>query len=425
MTTGPADHSPARPLRIACYGYAEPNAGSVSSAGYLILQELFRLPVEIDFYNKSTFVRPRGLESSPNYRFIDVPNPRTERLADRMKSLGAPGRLVGSRLVHHTFARGIIRAMRDEHQRRPYDVQLWLGDWAWGRIGVPVVSWVQGPPETDSSSILRHREELIPMIGRRRYIALRSYALFRRTIGKPPFKMSDVFVVGSQWSRQKLSEFGVDARKIHALPYPTDLDRFSPCLSLESLHPPTVLWFGRTVPRKRLDLFLDACAALIRSGIRLNVRIVGGFGFVPQYRQLIERFPYRDSLKYDEFVPRDRLPPLIREAAIVVQPSEHENFGSTVSEALACGTPVVLGSTNGTADYIGGGGVVFSDYSAESVAAAIRSVIDQRSRFSPLARQAAESNFRPESVAGRLHAILLEAIARRPSSSANAREPHD
>jgi glycosyltransferase involved in cell wall biosynthesis len=111
-----------------------------------------------------------------------------------------------------------------------------------------------------------------------------------------------------------------------------------------------------------------------------------------------------------------------------VQASENENFGSAVAEALACGTPVVVGPTNGTADYIDSNSRVFEAYMPRSVAATVLSTLEAR-RERPLevresARRAAERWFAAPTVAGRLLEIIEEAIAaRRASGRIAAREP--
>ena len=139
-------------------------------------------------------------------------------------------------------------------------MQLWLGDWAWGRLrNIPVVSWVQGPPETDARSIVRHKHRFstsadpVP-------ISPFAYAAYRGSLGLPQFHCTDRFIVGSEWSCEFLSDYGISPAVIHALPYPIDLKQFSPIPDdAPAAETPTVLWVGRTVPRKRLDLFLDAC----------------------------------------------------------------------------------------------------------------------------------------------------------------------
>jgi glycosyltransferase involved in cell wall biosynthesis len=408
-----AERPPSSSLRIACYGFADPQAGSVSTAGNFILRQLLARGHRIDFFNKSSFVRPRDLEGLANYQYIDVPTPRFDRLTQKWPRWGGGvvRHLIGQ-IAHRFFARAIIRAMRGRHAEQPYDIQLWLGDWAWGRLrDIPTVSWVQGPPGTDARSIVRHKRQVRELCGLRSYLPLRVFAAYRGTIGLPQFDQTDLFVVGSAWSREFLSGYGISPAAIYALPYPTDLKQFSPADGeLLAADRPTVLWLGRTVPRKRLDLFLSACAKLIQAGRDIDVCVVGGFDFAPGYAKLIEQFPAPNRLRYIPNLPREQVVPLLRAASVVVQPSEDENFGSAIAEALACGTPVVLGPTNGTADYIGGGGIRFSQYEVSSVAEAIARVLDNTARLRPLAREAAEKWFQTEKVTDDLIALLHRAI---------------
>jgi glycosyltransferase involved in cell wall biosynthesis len=404
-------------LRIACYGFADPQAGSVSTAGNLILRELLARGHRVDFFNKTSFVRPRDLETFQNYRYVDVPTPALDRLMERCPRTGAAfvRHLLGQ-IAHHVFARRILDAMRREHSRQPYDVQLWLGDWAWGRLpGVPVVSWVQGPPETDARSIVRHKRQILNLCGWRTYLPLRLYAAYRGWLGLPHFAYTDLFIVGSAWSRDYLSFYGISPRAIHVLPYPVDLNQFSPSPSDRPAdESKTVLWLGRSVPRKRLDLFLDACMKLIGNGLDLEVVVVGGFGFTAGYSKLIDRFLAPGRLRYMPSLSRQEVVPLLRRASVVVQPSEEENFGSSIAEALACGTPVVLGPTNGTGDYIGSGGIRFANYSVESVAEAIRQALENEAALRPQARDGAEHAFDPEKIADGLISILQRAVPETP-----------
>jgi glycosyltransferase involved in cell wall biosynthesis len=415
------------PLRIACYGFADAQPGSVSTAGYLILRQLLALGHRVDFFNKTSFVRPRDLESFENYRYIDVSTPRFDRLVDRCPTWGGSIlRHLVSYFAHGAFTRGILRAMREHHAREPYDVQLLLGDWAWGRIPcVPVVSWVQGPPETDARSVARHKRQIIDLCGWRSFIPLRLYAAYRGTLGLPPFRFTDQFIVGSAWSREFLSSYGISPLKIHSLAYPVDLKQFTPPAGDRSVNgPKTVLWLGRAVPRKRLDLFLDACMQLINRGVDLEILVVGDFRFTPGYSKLIERFLAPGRLRYIPRLSREEVVPLLRSASVVVQPSEDENFGTAIAEALACGTPVVVGPTNGTGDYIGDGGIRFSQYNASAVADAIAQALENTSDLRPRAREAAEQFFDPAKVTDGLISLLHRAISQtsRRSLDSNERE---
>jgi glycosyltransferase involved in cell wall biosynthesis len=174
-----------------------------------------------------------------------------------------------------------------------------------------------------------------------------------------------------------------------------------------------IVWVGRIVPRKRLDLFLDAGAQLIADGRNVRLTVVGDFPFADGFRRLLDEFPHPERLTYVPRLPRDDVRSLLQTASVLVQPSEEENFGSSVAEALACGTPVVVGPTNGTGDYVDAGGARFSDYRPKAVAAAIAEVLDRLGRaphdVGAEARRAALTHFSPDQVVDGLESALRQA----------------
>jgi len=177
---------------------------------------------------------------------------------------------------------------------------------------------------------------------------------------------------------------------------------------------PLLLSLGRLDPRKRLDLLLDAFALVLEAVPGARLRIVGRPGSAPRQLSLLERFPRRDAVEYRPAVPRPEVPALLREASVLVQASENENFGSSVAEALACGTPVVLGPTNGTADYIDSTSEVFGAYEPSDVADSILAVLERRrerpDEVRASTRAVAKRWFAAPAVADRLLEIIGEAI---------------
>jgi glycosyltransferase involved in cell wall biosynthesis len=403
-----------RPLRIACSGLAAVEYGSVSSAGYEVLKELLRRKHEIDFFSSSSYVYPQFLIEGEGLNYFDCSQRGIDAVITRLGS----GRLsmIAAKLVHRKWTRGIVRAMRRRHVERPYDVELFLGQWAFGRVArVPVISWVQGPPGTDARSIRRHRRDIARLCGLREYALLRAYAWYKGSrLGLPAFEHSDICICGSRMSAQVLVDtYGLRAERVHALPYPIDLAAFAPQRPPRSPGAPLeLLWLGRVVPRKRLDLFLDAGALLIENGWDVTLTVVGGFAFARGYEQLLESFAYPERLTYVAQMPREEVSICLQSAAVLVQPSEEENFGSSVAEALACGTPVVVGPTNGTGDYMGGGGRRCRAYTPHALAAALTRVLsdtDREPSLHAVARQAAVDHLGVERVVDGLEAIMHSA----------------
>ena len=225
---------------------------------------------------------------------------------------------------------------------------------------------MQGAPGTDARSVLRQSSEVKRLAGAPtalKWQILARVRLSRR--GLPPFENADHLIVGSSQSKRTLhSLFGIADNRISKLPYPIDLELFnlqvseSPASAAQAQSSEAdrqgvqqelrICWLGRIVPRKRLDLFLDGAALAIRKGIELRLTIVGGVGFIQGYEKMIEAFPFRDRLTWKKSVPRKEVPQLLHAHDLLVQPSDEEDFGSSVAEAQACGLPVIVGQTNGT-----------------------------------------------------------------------------
>ncbi len=344
-------------MKIAVTGFVSEQAGSVASANALLLRELLLRGHEVHFFSKASFVDPRpAVGERPGFHFFDVTNAGPDQFRRRVEKVPFVGFAAGF-YDAWTYNRMLVSEMARKHAIERYSLSLWLGEFARGRIsGVPVVSFVQGPPGTDARSIVDRFDEIKALAGptnARKWLLLAKLRLSR--IGLPPLHQTDYFIVGSRQSRRTLGElYDIPQGRIAVLPYPIDLDLFSLSgLGAEdgdkSLR---VCWLGRIIPRKRLDLFLNGAAEAIRRGVDLRLTIIGGIGFIPGYDKLIKNFAFPDRLRWEQGIPRERVPELLHRHDVLIQPSDEENFGSSVAEAQACGLPVVVGRTNGNADYL-------------------------------------------------------------------------
>jgi len=416
-------------MNIAATGFVSEQAGSVASANALFLRHLLARGHEIDFFSKSSFVDPRSaVGASPGFRFHDTTNGLADgvrRSVERVPLLG----FAAGRWDCETYVDLLRRSMTREHRAsaRGYDLILWLGDYAWRRVrGVPQVSFVQGPPGTDARSVVSRFAEVRRVAGLPVALKLATMARLRLSrIGLPPFQHTDHFIVGSGQSKRTLVErYGLPETRVSTLPYPIDLHLFRRPPDLPTFPPshlPTpplhVLWLGRIVPRKRLDLFLDGAALAIRSGIDLNLTIVGGIGLVPGYERLIAAFPFPDRLTWLPGIPRNEVPALLHRHDVLCQPSDEENFGSSVSEAQACGLPVIVGRTNGNADYLCSRDTHLADDRPETLAAVFREYAERKARGGeawgdPMeSRKLAERELAVDRVTGRLEGILRSVVS--------------
>jgi glycosyltransferase involved in cell wall biosynthesis len=422
-------------MKLAVTGFVSEQAGSVASANALLIRELLRRGHEIHFFSKPSFVDPRpAVGLSPGFRFFDVTNVGADRVRQRLSRVPLVGFLAGQ-FDASSYNRLLVQRITANHARERYDVCFWMGDYARGRTpGLPAVCFVQGAPGTDARSVFRQSSEVKRLVGAVTALKWQILAQVRLSRwGLPPFENADHLIVGSSQSKRSLhSLFGIAENRISQLPYPIDLELFN----LQVSEPPgsdahaqssaadnkgdqqelRACWLGRIVPRKRLDLFLDGAALAIRKGIELRLTIVGGVGFIQGYERMIEAFPFRDRLTWRKSVPRKEVPQLLHTQDLLVQPSDEEDFGSSVAEAQACGLPVIVGQTNGNADYLCSRDIHLKDDRAETLCDAYQEMSRRKAHGEwgdpRTSRECAERYFSLENVATSLINILKAASFR-------------
>lgn len=101
---------------------------------------------------------------------------------------------------------------------------------------------------------------------------------------------------------------------------------------------PTLIFVGRLVRGKRLDLLLKA---LVKINQDLPVRlIIVGDG--PEKKGIVEWIKNSDLNEKCRLVGYQENPlPLIKKAHVLILPSDYEGFGNVLVEAMACGTQVI------------------------------------------------------------------------------------
>lgn len=406
-------------MKLAVSGYVSAQEGSVASANALLLRSLLQDGHEVDFFSKPSFVDPRPcVGDHERFRFVCTDNIGPDRFRAKVQKVPVLG-FLACRWDCATYERLLLQMMRKEHRTRGYDLCLWLGDYAPGRVkNLPMISFAQGPPGTDARSIIHRYSEIRQLAGAPKALQWLVLARLRlSSVGLPPLAHSDHIIVGSQQSKKTLSQvYGVADSRVSTLPYPIDLNLFrqapSTATTAKELR---VLWLGRIIPRKRLDLFLQGLELAIRQGLPVKATIVGGTGFVPGYDKLINRFPFPDRLRWVKSIPRTQVPDLLAQHDVLAQPSDEENFGSSVAEAQACGLPVIVGHTNGNADYLCERDVHLTDDRPQTFANALLKLAGQPPAEPSKSRQLAERYFDLGTVTKRITHILECALQPAPS----------
>lgn len=110
----------------------------------------------------------------------------------------------------------------------------------------------------------------------------------------------------------------------------------------EAEQPPSIVYAGRMIPEKRVDLLVEALPLIFSEAPDARAQL---FGQGPERAAIVLRvnqIGIAEQVTTPGFVEHDVLDQAMRRAAVVVQPSAREGYGLVVVEAAASGVPVVV-----------------------------------------------------------------------------------
>ncbi len=104
-----------------------------------------------------------------------------------------------------------------------------------------------------------------------------------------------------------------------------------------------VLYLARIDRKKGIEYLIEAWAHVAPKlgGMQLVIAGPGELASVQHYQSIVLPSPVANSVHWLGRVSEEEKVWLYRNACLYVLPSANENFGNTIAEALACGTPVI------------------------------------------------------------------------------------
>jgi glycosyltransferase involved in cell wall biosynthesis len=403
-------------MKIACTGFVKKLTGSLGQANFILLEEMLKRGHEIDFYGWPGFNEPKELLSFSGFRYIPVPpdkNPVGRFLGvlpEKVKDILIP--LVNILVLEKVSYTSLLKEVLRRNKTEDYEVLCFLGLFPPVTTQViPIVSWVQSAPHTEWLYIRKLRSKLIKYCGISPYLMYKLFYAIKLISAKDQAKNSRLMICPSTWTKDRLVDYGISSEKVYPLPHPIDTSLFTVRKNYQPKKKITFLYLGRITTRKRLDLLLDAFSLLVRERDDVHLKICGSTsGIEKGYMKLMKDLPFSEHLEYLGYLPQPEVPDLMSQADFLIQPSEGENFGSSVGEALCCGTPVILGLTNGTKDYAGNAAFVFDSYTPQSLketmSQAISVLESHPEQLAIDARQAAEKYLSVATVTTQFEEIL-------------------
>jgi glycogen synthase len=192
-------------------------------------------------------------------------------------------------------------------------------------------------------------------------------------------------------------------------PYRDDLFRIIP----ETPRNKTLVFLGRLVSDKGVDLLLRAMRDLRRDGLRPDLTIIGSGPETQNLLWLSRELQLKDQIVFAGKKSGEELVQLLNAHRIMVVPSRWaEPFGVVALEGIACGCAIIGSQSGGLKEAMGPCGITFENGNAQSLTDALKRVLSD-SAFEESLRNAGPAHlvrFKAREVA-RAYLQLMEQAA--------------
>ncbi|MBI4887705.1 MAG: glycosyltransferase family 4 protein [Acidobacteria bacterium] len=174
-----------------------------------------------------------------------------------------------------------------------------------------------------------------------RFVGIEPQAIVKE---ETEYRESDVVVVPSTFAKRSFVAAGLDPGKVVAIPYGVRLEDYFPTGKRDGVF--RVLCVAVLSVRKGIGYLLEAWSGLTLPDSELVLR----GAMLPESGPMLAghegRFRLHPSL------PRKQMRDLFSQASVLVLPSLEDGFGLVITQAMACGVPVIATTNTGGPDLI-------------------------------------------------------------------------
>ena len=190
-------------------------------------------------------------------------------------------------------------------------------------------------------------------------------------------------------------------------PYRSDVFR----LTNDGARPCDLVFLGRLVSDKGINLLIAALAKLRDRGLRPRLAVIGRGPEEPALRAQCEALGVADQVEFLGYVPNEELVHRLNQCRVMVIPSIwEEGFGIVALQGIACGCVIVASEAGGLSEAMGPCGVSFPKRDVSTLADRIAELLQDKQKVAALQRHAAEhlAHHQPQAVSDAYLAVLEE-----------------
>lgn len=150
------------------------------------------------------------------------------------------------------------------------------------------------------------------------------------------YKLADYISIASDFQKRSFIENGVEQIKLLTNPYGVSLSQFSPT-EKPSNESYDVIMVGGWSYRKGADIVIESVR-------KLNIKLIH-IGSIVDIG-----FPDDDNFTHVDSIEQAQLIEYYKKAKVFILPSREDGFGMVLSQAIACGLPIVCSNNTGGID---------------------------------------------------------------------------
>jgi glycosyltransferase involved in cell wall biosynthesis len=172
-------------------------------------------------------------------------------------------------------------------------------------------------------------------------------------------------VVANSNGLKKLATSFYDQVPVINIPNGVDLDYFHD--TKRDWGAPTMLFIGRVVYQKGLDLLMSALIKI--KDIPWKLLIVGDGSYMDQLKSIVKDQGLNNRVQFFGWRNKEDLPSFLARATLFINPSRHEGMPNAVLEAMASGLPIVASDIAGNEELVkdGKNGYLFDNENCDDL----------------------------------------------------------
>ncbi len=155
---------------------------------------------------------------------------------------------------------------------------------------------------------------------------------------------ADIHITDSEFTKNKLAKLlNTKSKKISVIP-PSGINYKQILDSKVDIHKKyDLIYYGRLIKHKNVDKIIKAVASLRPAHPGIKLIVIGNGPDKDSLIRQTENLKLGNNVSFYDFVDDyNELLSMIKEAKILVAPSEREGFGISIIEANACGLPAIV-----------------------------------------------------------------------------------